>query len=255
MIGIYKITNKINNHSYIGQSTDIERRWLDEKRRAFCETDKSYDYPISRAFRKYGIDNFSFEILEECSKEELNQKEKYWISHYDTFFNGYNQTLGGDTTISKPKEKIIGVISDLENTNLYHREIAEKWDLSIEMVQGINTGRYWYQPTKEYPLQTKHKEHSKHKLSSGVVLDKKEYFCSQCHNPITSRAELCVACAHLRSRKVERPGPKELYDYLVKIKGNFSQASRYYGVSDNAIRKWCKSYNIPFKSADYKQNK
>ena len=50
------------------------------------------------------------------------------------------------------KEKIIGVINDLLNTNMLHREIAEKWNISTEMVQGINTGRYWYQENKNYPL-------------------------------------------------------------------------------------------------------
>lgn len=45
--------------------------------------------------RKYGIENFSFEIIEECKKEELNDKEKYWINYFNTFFNGYNLTTGG----------------------------------------------------------------------------------------------------------------------------------------------------------------
>ena len=253
MIGIYKITNLKNNKSYIGQSIRIEQRWNDEKHRAFNESDKAYDYPLSRAIRKYGVDNFSFDIIEECKQNQLNERERYWIAYYNTFYDGYNQTLGGDTAISKPKEKIIGIINDLETTDMYHQEIANKWNISIEMVQGINTGRYWFQENKTYPLQTKHKSRSKHKLSNGTVLDKKEYFCSKCHNPITAKAELCVACARLESRKVERPTAKELYKYLVGVKGNFSAASRFYGVSDNAIRKWCKSYGIPFSSADYKK--
>jgi hypothetical protein len=89
---------------------------------------------LSRAIRKYGIDNFSFNIIEECKQNQLNERERYWIAYYNTFYDGYNQTLGGDTVISKPKEKIIGIINDLETTDMYHQEIADKWNISIEMV-------------------------------------------------------------------------------------------------------------------------
>ena len=133
-IGIYKIENLINHKIYIGQSTNIERRWRDEKRCAFIEEDKSYNYPLSRAFRKYGIDNFSFEILEECPKEKLNDKEKFWINYYNSFFQGYNQTFGGNQISLTPKENIIGIFEDLKNTTLTHSEIAKKWNISTEMV-------------------------------------------------------------------------------------------------------------------------
>lgn len=97
MIGIYKITNKLNNKVYIGQSIDIERRWRVHKNRAFIQN-KEYDKYLYRAFRKYGLENFTFEVVEECSKEELDEKEKYYILQYhscvDTY--GYNETCGYD---------------------------------------------------------------------------------------------------------------------------------------------------------------
>lgn len=250
MIGIYKIENLINGHKYIGQSIDIEDRWKKEKQRAFQPKAHDYNYPLSRAFRKYGIHNFSFEVLEECSKEELNEKEKYWIAYYDTFFQGYNQTLGGEGTITQPKEYIIGIITDLETTNMYHKEIAEKWKVSTELVQGINTGRYWKQVNKNYPLQTQHKTRAQHIANQSTIQQK--YYCEDCQAEITKGAKRCVNCASLVARKVERPSSDELYKYLISIKGNFLQASRKFGVSDNAIRKWCKQYGIPHKSSDYK---
>jgi hypothetical protein len=64
-----------------------------------------------------------------------------------------------------------------------------------------------------------------------------------------------VECAKLLSRKVERPSAEELFNYLKSINGNFLEASRHFGVSDNAIRKWCKNYNIPSRSSDYKDKK
>jgi len=75
--GIYKITNLINKKVYIGQSVNIESRWRDEKAASNCLSDCEYNSVRSRAFRKYGIENFSFEIIEECSKEQLNEREGY----------------------------------------------------------------------------------------------------------------------------------------------------------------------------------
>ncbi len=90
MIGIYKITNKINNKAYIGQSVDIQRRWTQHKSNIGKNTN-----PMYLDFKKYGLDNFSFEILEECSIEQLDNLEIYWISKYNTFYDGYNLTEGG----------------------------------------------------------------------------------------------------------------------------------------------------------------
>ena len=89
-IGIYKITNKINGKAYIGQSRKIEQRFHEH---IYANTSSL----IHKAIIKYGQNNFTFEILEECSAEELNEKEIYWIKYYDTYENGYNLTLGGDT--------------------------------------------------------------------------------------------------------------------------------------------------------------
>ena len=94
MIGIYKITNQINGHSYIGLSTHIEDRWDYHKDPYNWNREK--DKALYIAIKKYGIDNFSFEILEECSPEELSEKEKFYIAKYDTFYNGYNMTAGGE---------------------------------------------------------------------------------------------------------------------------------------------------------------
>lgn len=99
MIGIYKFTNKINGHSYIGQSTDIERRRITHIQRAFCNSEKNKEYnkTFYRAIRKYGKESFDFEILKICPKEELNDWEKYFIKLYDTYKHGYNEDAGGGT--------------------------------------------------------------------------------------------------------------------------------------------------------------
>ena len=88
MIGIYKITKKENGKSYIGQSNDIERR--------IKENQYKTDLAIELAIRKYGVDAFNYEVLEQCSLEELDAKEIYWIQYYNTFKGfGYNCNKGG----------------------------------------------------------------------------------------------------------------------------------------------------------------
>lgn len=88
MVGIYKITNKTNNKSYIGQSVNIETRWLKHK-------NDSHNIELKNDIQKLGLQNFTFEVLEECNTNDLDNREKYWISYYDTHQNGYNKTAGG----------------------------------------------------------------------------------------------------------------------------------------------------------------
>lgn len=103
--GIYKITNNINKKIYIGCSVNIERRWISHKSESILEKNPQYNYSIHKAFRKYGIDNFSFEIIELTSKAKLFEREKYWIGYYDSYNNGYNETKGGEGGPSLPGEK------------------------------------------------------------------------------------------------------------------------------------------------------
>ena len=87
MIGIYKITNKINGKKYVGQSNNINRRFSEHCLRS--------EIPIDIAIQKYGKENFIFEVLEECSLDELNSKETYWIEKENAFKDGYNCNIGG----------------------------------------------------------------------------------------------------------------------------------------------------------------
>lgn len=94
--GIYKITNNINGKIYVGQSIDIPKRIYEHKYKAFCKDDISYNSAIHNAFRKYGLDNFTFEILEEVSIKELDDKEIFYIKELNSLSpNGYNIQSGG----------------------------------------------------------------------------------------------------------------------------------------------------------------
>lgn len=91
--GIYKITNQENDKCYIGQSVDVAKRWKDH---AKCGLD--IDTPVGNKLyqdmKDFGIWNFSWELLEECPREQLNDKERYFIDLYQSKDYGYNTTKG-----------------------------------------------------------------------------------------------------------------------------------------------------------------
>lgn len=237
IVGIYKIENLINHKVYIGQSRNIEKRWNRHKSTILNQNDHNYENPLYRAIRKYGIENFQFSILEKCSIEELNQKEIYWINFYNSFFNGYNLTFGGDGSGNHlNKDKIIGIIKDLETTSLTQKNIANKWDISEEMVQGINTGRYW-KHDREYPIR-------KRKTA-------KIWYCIDCGKQIQKGAMRCLECYHKNNRKVQRPTREKLKDMIRNQ--SFVSIGKKYQVTDNAVRKWCDFYNLPRKKIQIKK--
>ena len=87
--GIYRITNLKTNESYIGKSTNIKNRFKQHIRTAIG-LDGVARTKIHSAMKEYGIDNFSFEVLEKCTKENYSEREKYWINFYETNVYGYN---------------------------------------------------------------------------------------------------------------------------------------------------------------------
>jgi hypothetical protein len=92
-VGIYKITNQLDDMCYIGQSVDLSTRWKDHAK-CGLEIDTPPGNKLYQAMIRDGLWNFSFEILEECSREELNEKEKYYISLYQAKDYGYNSNKG-----------------------------------------------------------------------------------------------------------------------------------------------------------------
>jgi group I intron endonuclease len=112
MIGIYKWTNLINNKIYIGQSVNIMARKAEHIKLSKNET---YTPNIAKALRKYGMENFSFEIIEECQIQDLDEKEDYWIKYYDSKNTGYNMlsvgeipsSIGSLNPMAKVNEEIV----------------------------------------------------------------------------------------------------------------------------------------------------
>lgn len=102
--GIYCIECKIDGKKYIGLSRDIYERWKQHKKELKCN--RHINRHLQFAWNKYGEENFSFYILEECVSEILGEREIYYIQKYDSLNQsaGYNLTSGGDGTNDVPIE-------------------------------------------------------------------------------------------------------------------------------------------------------
>lgn len=237
-IGIYKVTNKINGHCYIGQSRNIFKRWNDHSEIAFNSNHKSYEYPLYRAIRKYGKENFTFEILEECSIEQLNERESFWIKEFSPI---YNQTIGGDYQIIPQKlnyqqvEEIQQILLQDAQGEVSHKQLAEKYGVSKDTIRDINVGRTWRKDNFIYPL-----HYSKYDADNP---NKVQYYCCDCGVEISKGATRCLKCENQR-RKQEKPISREELKELIRTVP-FSQIGKQFGVSDNTIRKWCNSYSLP----------
>lgn len=99
--GVYSITNSLNGKRYIGKSSNIEQRFINHR---YClnrdDVTKGVNRHLFNAVKKYGIDNFIFEIIEEVEGEDsLTDRELFWIEHYKTLSRdfGYNLRLDSST--------------------------------------------------------------------------------------------------------------------------------------------------------------
>lgn len=91
--GIYKLTNLKNQKVYIGQAANIAERWKDHIKAGLgIDTPNNMLYA---AMIKDGVENFTFEVLEECERSALNDRETYYIEFYRSQEYGYNMTKGG----------------------------------------------------------------------------------------------------------------------------------------------------------------
>lgn len=144
MIGIYKITNKENGKVYIGQSDNCERRIQEHKKERHLSIDMWINF--------LGKDAFNYEIIEECSKVELDEKEKFYISQYNSTIDGYNLQEGGFNNSSgsgngraKLTEADIIKIRQAYANHLGCKETFKEFEgrISYSQFQGIWQGRSW----------------------------------------------------------------------------------------------------------------
>lgn len=186
MTYIYKFTNKINGHCYIGQTNNLQKRYNGHKSESFNPKVSGYWLPLHCAIRKYGIDNFTYEVIEEIadgeSQDFINEREKYFIQYYHSLKdeNGYNVTLGGDGCPKPPlsyeeKLKRSKLFTGEEIKDIQQRLINDEEYDDIEKIYApklkrtflvnINTGTNFYNPDFNYPL----KKNAKSKFSQKEI--------------------------------------------------------------------------------------
>lgn len=174
MIGIYSITCTATKECYIGQSIRIKTRWKEHQSALKCN--KHYNYKLQEAYNQYGEINFVYKVLELCSKNELNNKEQYYIKLYNSFNNGYNLTEGGEDYkgVNNPMYGKSGKLSPRFKDIIYQLDqkgniIAtyESANLAAQSVNGqaghINDCLQTWKEHKASPVGASHPERLTHK--------------------------------------------------------------------------------------------
>lgn len=126
---IYVITNDINGKQYVGKTTDTLKNRFEDHCKPYMLKHKT-GRPLYTAMSKYGIEHFSIQLLGEYPEEQLAEQEQNWIKKLDTYYNGYNATLGGEGT---QKYNYDIFIQEFDN-GLNITEIAEKYECSTDTV-------------------------------------------------------------------------------------------------------------------------
>lgn len=172
---IYIIKNDINDKVYIGQAIDVKRRFQAHCKPSTGQIDADL---VAKAIKKYGKSHFWYEILER-DIEDYNEKEKFWIAHYNSIRpNGYNISQGGDTPpvmkgIEHPEAKLNqnslkNLLHDLEFTNISFRQLSKKYNISATCISDINIGRTHFVECINYPVR---RDIQYGKLSKSQVLE------------------------------------------------------------------------------------
>jgi group I intron endonuclease len=153
--GIYKINCLITNKIYIGYSSNM---YLREKFYKNGGIIKSKQNSIKQSIIKYGWDNHYFEIIEECSKDKLKTREKYWILFYNSHKEGLNQNIGGGGPITHSdvtKQKISN--SNKGNKNLLGFKYTEEMKMKMKKPKSKEHIEKLSKAKKNIPLSEEHK--------------------------------------------------------------------------------------------------
>lgn len=127
---IYKISNDINEHVYIGQTVlPIEDRFREHVKES--QKYRATNRPLYSAMKKYGIEHFYINLIEECDYSILSEREQYWIDCYNSYNDGYNATRGGDGSALYDYDSII----EKYKNGMTIREISEYFGCDRDVVQ------------------------------------------------------------------------------------------------------------------------
>lgn len=170
---IYIITNSINNKVYIGQTIQtLNARWQAHCRRGCSEEEQNMQ--IKRAIRKYGKNNFCIKELEKCCITEIDEREIYYISLYNSYNEGYNSTKGGKTGAKKLKLNINqqSICVELYKLGFSLRDVAKEFNVDKTTVKHIiEINNINIRTTRTYKLS---QEDRNNILEDAKILSRKE---------------------------------------------------------------------------------
>lgn len=145
--GIYKIINLVNNKIYIGSAVNFNKRKNNHKSKLLMN--KHHSKKLQNAWNKYGFENFEFEIIEECEKEKLIEREQYYIDLYNSFNEGYNCCpIAGSSLGAKRSDDFKRSQSDRNMGNSYGK--GYKWtEENKNKLRLFRTGKSCLKQTKD----------------------------------------------------------------------------------------------------------
>lgn len=157
---IYKITNIVNKKVYIGQTVNFKKRKYNHIRE--LRNNEHFNSGLQEDWNEYKESSFIFEVI--GLYEDYNDKEKYYISLYESQdeTKGYNVDEGGENPpIIRGEDSILSthtqndierIIYDLENSELSINAIAVKHNYTSSSITRINCGRMWRDNKRKYPI-------------------------------------------------------------------------------------------------------
>ena len=148
--GIYKIENKLNGKMYVGLTNNIDRRWGEHRKN--LRQGKHVNTHLQSAVDKYGIENFTFDIIEQCCVSDLVKRELYWIEYHNTNDNRFGYNIERKTpypTSNAKKEstreyvKIYQIDKDNQIVKVWNsvKEVSEFYNISQEIFSKKLYGR------------------------------------------------------------------------------------------------------------------
>lgn len=238
MIGIYKITNP-KGKIYIGQSKDISLRFKDYFKLNHCKSQPKLYYSL----KKYGPENHIFEIIEECSIEQLDEREIYWIKYYKSFKDGLNLTEGGEGCKGFKRSKEMNVKHSLKmigktKTSLQKEKISLSLTgkirskdfgkkISLKMKKNIPKKDKIYKNPEHYLAGKERPEWVKEKIKEGMARNKKPKSKETIEKMKNSRKTIPIL-------------QYDLNDNFIKEWKSQTEAAKFYELNSTGIMCCCK---------------
>ena len=199
MIGIYRIKNLVNDKCYYGSSKNIEKRWGTHKNH--LNSGKHHNTPLQRSWNKYGKNNFSFEVVEECDETILLEREQHYLDLTPEYNIGLKSSGGDNLTKNPNKDVIVKKITE---------SVKKRYDLMTEEEKKEKHS----QPMGENP-----------NWKGGISIS----YCEICNKKISQGAKRCLKHIEYKRNGIDNPFFGKQHSEDTKKKLSESRRGSYHG--------------------------